>query len=1057
MEAHVKSINTDKRSKKRIRFASSTERSKRASADVYRSYKRKIGVTSAATREELVHNPSGTERSKKRQRKSHRPIDGDSRTAVVKVSKEEDTTDSESDGELELSSTFAMELDVAIDRNASEVFSKFHRAVWALVRSLPEILHHSEKIVDLMMSYMLSPASKPERPSDLSARGQKREHFILNHATTDILHLLSVLARDLRHEIHEYLHEKILPRIIHDLLNPPPPPTDSGKQPIPLDVTLVEAAFRTLSYIFRYDSKTLEHDFEDMRKYYGVTLANRRELIRRLAAETFAPMIRRLKSVKTTQRHLRRVLRALSATDAQPTTSSLIRTQREGVDGIAKLFFQLVKGTRGNVHSRGHHIICFLFSYCGQAKDDKTNGSNGLVFSVVSSFLGLLCYHIRDENSEPLLSEIVGNLKAALTTFRSSKDSNQVSYLEPIYHMVELLEQIALVRSGSIVRSQNDRELERLASALESMFVEGCFFSMPNEERDRVLSRCCSIWIKVQDKKFAPQRMKKVLEHVFIRDTDASSQAIQSMRSMSRIISEELLSKLTAPSICSAAGMAIVAGAARLAEHDHESALLLVLPIASHKPEKNEENWEAGVDDTACLFHPETGRSWKFDPSVKNKLLSNCCKKPTEQSEFTFQHLRQLGVALRCAPFLALVSADFETPDGVKGHYKKMSKWIFGVLQFLDEARPDMIEGAITLDLVIVKALALEAVACFAVAVSSLGDSSMAEHFLSKARGNAERLLFADAKSVWALRGVASVLRLLKRFEISFDYAPDEVFEALMPNLRSPNHFLRLYSLEILVCLPKKAFVTDHADLDLDGDLDEEAGHPRSDPISIRSGPTGICDLIDTMLKLERLPVCLADERVLVSTASKVETLGRTGKLPVIYAEAAANHMLGLFHVKFSPLWDVASRSLLALVESHEKIVWPCLETELAAVMKYALTTLSDNDSATETRCMSSSLLHHAACVNWQESSGKDVSVFMASSLAEKDGEVPRHLTTDMITVMESVWKVAEEGQQFFARNSRVVVPIFISFLHREYFEYYSNDPEKRELHLQECPAEADR
>mmetsp|Transcript_19565 Transcript_19565/g.45491 ORF Transcript_19565/g.45491 Transcript_19565/m.45491 type:complete len:80 (-) Transcript_19565:432-671(-) len=64
---HVKSVNTDSRSKKRIRFASARERSKKASADVYRSYKRRIGggVTTAATREQFVHNPRDEVRPKK--------------------------------------------------------------------------------------------------------------------------------------------------------------------------------------------------------------------------------------------------------------------------------------------------------------------------------------------------------------------------------------------------------------------------------------------------------------------------------------------------------------------------------------------------------------------------------------------------------------------------------------------------------------------------------------------------------------------------------------------------------------------------------------------------------------------------------------------------------------------------------------------------------------------------------------------------------------------------------------------------------------------------------
>jgi hypothetical protein len=166
---HVKTINTDERSKKRIRFASSKERSKKASADVYRSYKGRIGggVTSAATREEFVHNPKRDEgRAKKKSR--HR-VDHDS--GFIKISNnkdkaetilEENENEEEEEMGTEISSTFSGEIDVAFDRNASEIFSKFHREIWKLVRSLPEILHNLDRIVDILVAYMLSPASMPD-------------------------------------------------------------------------------------------------------------------------------------------------------------------------------------------------------------------------------------------------------------------------------------------------------------------------------------------------------------------------------------------------------------------------------------------------------------------------------------------------------------------------------------------------------------------------------------------------------------------------------------------------------------------------------------------------------------------------------------------------------------------------------------------------------------------------------------------------------------------------------------------------------------------------------
>ena len=54
---HIKSFNADPTAKNRIKFISAKQRAKQASADVYRSYKRRTGiVTSAASREERVHH-----------------------------------------------------------------------------------------------------------------------------------------------------------------------------------------------------------------------------------------------------------------------------------------------------------------------------------------------------------------------------------------------------------------------------------------------------------------------------------------------------------------------------------------------------------------------------------------------------------------------------------------------------------------------------------------------------------------------------------------------------------------------------------------------------------------------------------------------------------------------------------------------------------------------------------------------------------------------------------------------------------------------------------------
>ena len=198
MEYHrVKTVNTDKRSRKRLKFASSREKSKYATADVYRSYKRKLGTTSSTTtqREEAVHHNTSKLKhdSKRRKIRSTATSDGqksssDGRTAVVRSSSKkkkkddsissydaiDDEVDDTTDDYLTSSSSFSDELDITIDRNGSEIFTMFHRKIWGLVRSLPEILHHSTQIIDLLLMYMLSPSHSPNTPS-LSLYGNENE------------------------------------------------------------------------------------------------------------------------------------------------------------------------------------------------------------------------------------------------------------------------------------------------------------------------------------------------------------------------------------------------------------------------------------------------------------------------------------------------------------------------------------------------------------------------------------------------------------------------------------------------------------------------------------------------------------------------------------------------------------------------------------------------------------------------------------------------------------------------------------------------------------------
>ena len=1049
---HVKSINTDSRSKKRIRFASSKERSKKASADVYRSYKNRIGggVTSAATRESFIHNPREQGRKKKRHKlnKTQSTGGGNDKTAFVQISTEAEKKDEkhigldldqdEEENQLEISTNFSSEVDVALDRNASEIFSHFHREIWILIRSLPEILHNLDKIIDILMSYMLSPALLPERPTPLDklSESNAREEFVINHATTDILHLLSVLARDLRHEIHPYLHTKILPRVFKDLLNPPSPPPESKKQPIPLDVTIVETAFRTLSYIFRYDSNLIVNEIESMRQYYGITLGHRRELIRRLSAETFAPHIRKVKSQKARERHIRRVLRALASTASQTQTKVLQRTQMDAVDGISNLLFQLMKGVPGKLHSQGGRILKFVLEYtCTSEKESAPDIDDDLVYNVASALLKKILFHLNESGYALVCRELFALLSASVKNYMEQltiKDEKSTLSFYAIRANLKMIVQVTNVRSGKFFQARSDEDLNVLYGSILKMCSAVFFQSLSQEDSSILVSLLCPIWIPLQGREFMniEENVKRILESQNVEE--------ESIHSLSLIFAKELTPSLHDANARTAVVSLLILASARLAKSDPAASLEIIFAIASAKTPTSNDTDSTGNDGSSRgfeLFDSVLGNDLKISREQQNILLDACLTNEGSCARLCFN--------MRCAPFLATLSGDVETKT-----FKRIADWLLASSKngsSTDSSDKNVLRG-----------LALEAFSFFTLEAAELSvEPSSAKKSILRFKTLAKDLITKSSSSVWAIRGVASFIAVLKRFNIGplFDNA-DDAFDLLIPNLRSSNHFLRLHTLQILTSFPKKIFVVDHADLDLTDDLDEDRGYHPAGEQSKATGPVGPCDIIEVLLKLESTPIMLDNERQLGGLIAKVEVLARTRRLPVVYAEVAANHMMGFFNAKFAPIWKSAEKALLSLLVAHEEIVWPSFENKLVDVMTENGTRAPLSKESSENWNLGSQEKLFEACLRWEASGGRDVTLF-ETSISLIEGEVPCYHVTDTETVMESVWNVAEQGHKVVVKHSRGIVPLFLSFLHEQYFAFHSNDQDARELHLDEFVEQA--
>lgn len=1081
MDSHVKSFQTDGRSKNRIRFASSKQRSKRASADVYRNYKRRGGVnTASAGREEHVHNPSSqdSKRPNKRARKSQSG-DNDERQAVVpkaSATKEIEMLSSGSESDAGTSgSNLASELDVALDRNASEIFGKFHREIWGLARSLPEVLHHAPKIVDLMLSYMLSPETLPSETSPPVEDTGERRNYIVNLATTDILHLLAVLARDLRHEIHPFLHTKIVPRIVNDLLNPPPPPHSSGKQAVPLDVSIVELAFRTLSYIFRYDAEMLlkevdktgqEPCLDPMRKYYGVTLAHRRELIRRLAAETFAPLIRKLPTDAAKKRHLRRVVRALAASSKQaPTSPSAERMQADAVDGISRLCFEVTRGIAGRMHSKGNMVIKCVMDCVG--KSDFSEHGQSVVYSVASAFLGHLSLHLRYVQGAPVLYDLIGILKRLVAS--SEKGEGKKKLVDeastsseralPLIFTLQLVNQMVSHRNGVLLLQDRDQSLSELSDLFELLFDTDRFGKLSSKTQATTVTLLCSAWKVFPENSRFGSRMSKLIRGVL----ETTSVAVESdggdtetIRAPAFILVEDLFPYLPIETAMSSVGQPILSTAARVADEHPALALTLVHAVSSRQTKAltlEVDPNDIDGDDDAVFFLSNAG-CCQLSAQDRERLLKVCLL-DVQALELNENELSRLLVAAKCAPFLCLVPSERAEGKAFSLLYNKVSKWMLRLLETIESG--EAIESDVPpINAGVVFSVALEGFALLSLeCYDKVKDESTVKKALTKAKPVAVKYLLANPTSMWAVKSVASFVEALQQADMVLNDDADVVFDALVQNLRESYHFRRLHSLRILSHYPPLPFVTDHADLDLTGDLDEEQ-EPRLDvgngSKAKTAAPAGPCTIMKTLLEIESSPISLTNERPLISLVSRVEIFARTARLPVVYAEAAASHMLGILNVKFSLVWPAAVRSLIALSKSHEDCVWPPVQDKVAELMQAR----GDAPEAMvgpdiDTRGAFDPIRYHNTCVAWETSNGKDTTLFRGAVMTAKEqGRVSRHDCTDEATVLESVWDVVGGAPQLLTRHSRVMVPIFLRFMVDQYYVVHPNDPDARELRVQD-------
>jgi len=319
--------------------------------------------------------------------------------------------------ELSSSDSFLKEaLDRWKDTNLSENFSNFVREVQPICGSLPQMIHHQQRVMSIITSYI-------EKRDDLSLE--------------PLLDLLANFAHDLGARFESHFGAAV--SLVASLAA-----THSV-------VEVIEWSFNCLTWLFKYLSRLLVPDLRPLFQIMAPLLGkeSQRAHITQFAAEALSYLIRRAaksyhKNQKPLQIVVQHILDDLGSLEAQTETVELYQ------HGLMALFVDSVKGVERKLYSCGDQIYRTLVEHVLEATEIQQRRGAELVHGVTTGLL-----HFTDAQGFQQISDIIVDIVAKLNL--GSRDAS-------VAFCGRLIFVAATVRKGSRIADWNP-----LLSALISL------------------------------------------------------------------------------------------------------------------------------------------------------------------------------------------------------------------------------------------------------------------------------------------------------------------------------------------------------------------------------------------------------------------------------------------------------------------------------------------------------------------------------------------------------------------------------------------------------------
>ncbi|XP_030069682.1 small subunit processome component 20 homolog isoform X2 [Microcaecilia unicolor] len=449
--------------------------------------------------------------------------------------------------------------------NLTQHFVTFSKEVLNKCQSFNQLVYHQTAIVQSLKTHLQVHNSLAYQP---------------------LLDLVVQLARDLQTDFYPHFQDFFL--AITSLLTTK-------------DTELLEWAFTTLSYLYKYLWRLMVKDMPTIYSLYSCLLAHNKPHIRNFAAESFAFLMRKV-------------------SDHNALFSFMFHDLEEHpakAEGVGQLLFEMCKGVRNMFHSSAFKALTLIVQKLGPITETEATLPWALVGQAFKRLVEVSASYVYREHLHPLftcLQDSLLGLRAKITPNNCSECSEQIIRLLEAYLLLmehsqgskipnpeEVCQTLTNMVQASDLSTQCCEILLKLISALllsERVSLPGAVSEevvakvlKSNFDRHLLLNFTEKMFnMKQFEQHFLPSFLRYI-EHFFIGESSVAKE--DALPTLAKLI----LNKAEPPSVAS------------MALEKYPLLFKMPLKIDHHKGEKSKENEVHPVLDYILSFVqlPENG------------------------------------------------------------------------------------------------------------------------------------------------------------------------------------------------------------------------------------------------------------------------------------------------------------------------------------------------------------------------------------------------------------------------------------------------------------------